>query len=271
MKTKVTPTLSLLGLTLLAGLILHAADAPSTAPSPAATASDMPAATPDKRKDEFRARMAQRLGLTADQQAKLDALHQKQRAEIDAILQDNSLDADAKRAKMRGVADSCHKQRLAILTPEQQEKIGRFREHFKEGGPRFARFQGEGHRGFGPMMAGGGPGFGPLAGELGPRENMKDRIAEKLGLTDDQRDKMEHIGRDIRAKQRELMKSYHDQMRAVLTPEQQKQADDWKEQRGAGHPPFHAMFDGPARGDDDLAPAPADDTPPPPAGEPSAR
>jgi protein CpxP len=268
MKTKPALIFSFLGLTLLAGLILRAADPTPAAPAtPAAFSAAV--ATPD-RKDEFRARMARRLGLTADQQTKLDDLRQKQHAAMDAVLQDGNLTADAKRAKMKEVAASYREQRLAVLTPEQKEKIARVREHFRKGGPRFAHFRGAGQRGLGPVMP-GSPDFGPLAGELGLRECMKDRIAEKLGLTDEQRDKIEHIGRDTRAKQRDLLKSYHDQVRGVLTPEQLKQVDEWKELHRRGHPPFRAMFDGPAREGDDMAlPTPADDMPPPPPGEPDA-
>jgi Spy/CpxP family protein refolding chaperone len=86
-------------------------------------------------------------------------------------------------------------------------------------------------------------------------ERIKDRIAEKLQLTDEQRDKLEHLSRDYRAQQRDLAKKHQEEMRAVLTPDQQKKAEEMKQHfrhgSGAqpgphgGPPPLVSMDDGP--------------------------
>jgi len=89
----------------------------------------------------------------------------------------------------------------------------------------------------------------------GPRaENLK-FLTEKLSLTPDQQAKVKVIIEDEkkagaavrgdaaldkdakRAKMMEIRKSHREQIRAVLTPEQQKKLDELKEERGHGPGP----------------------------------
>jgi Spy/CpxP family protein refolding chaperone len=100
----------------------------------------------------------------------------------------------------------------------------------------------------------------PPAGEheahpKGPRgENIK-FLTEKLALTQDQQTKVKAILEDERkagaavrgdaaldkdakrAKMMEIRKSHREQIRAVLTPEQQKKLDELKEEHGHGPGP----------------------------------
>ena len=101
---------------------------------------------------------------------------------------------------------------------------------------RWAR-DGQARQGPGRDFRGGGSGHPPAnpLGIIALGERLKDRIAEKLQLTNEQRDRLEHLGRDFRARQREAVKVHLAEMRAVLTPEQQKKVDEWKERR-PGHP-----------------------------------
>ena len=232
MNAKSTVLATALGLAVFAGLAIAA----TTAVTPAASA--VPAApAPAGPAGEFRARIAEKLGLTAEQQKAIEELRAKQHAEM-----------------------------MALLTPEQQKKAEEMRGQFGERLERFAQAR----RHFGRDAAGmRGPG-GPAMAHRPPQnpletiaqaDRIKDRIAEKLQLTDAQRDQLEHLGRAFRAAQRDAVKKHFDEMRAVLTPEQQQKFEEMKSQhrdgpRG-GHPPVFGMNDGP---DDETGFAP----PPPP-------
>ena len=99
----------------------------------------------------------------------------------------------------------------------------------------------------GPGGAGGQGG----AGRMNPEERLK-MMTEKLGLTQEQQDKVKAImekgapqmkelmakGRDNlneedKTKMREMMKTQFEEIGAVLTPEQKEK---WKEGRGPGGP-----------------------------------
>ena len=246
MKNKTPILVSALGLAMLVAGISVAAAADSL-PPPAAPAPAGP-------QDDFRARIADKLGLSAEQQKKLAELRGKQRAELDALKADQSLAPDTRREKAMAVYENYRTQMKAVLTPEQQEKMAAFREKM---GERMAQ------RGHGPAQFRGGPdgaghGHGQMMqpqGHPNPLaivaigERIKDRMAEKLGLTNEQRDKLEHLGRDFRAQQRELAKKHLEEMRAVLTPEQQKKAEEFKQHfrhGGPNHPPIAEMGGEPA-------------------------
>ncbi|MBI2517558.1 MAG: Spy/CpxP family protein refolding chaperone [Opitutae bacterium] len=235
MKAKLPILLSLGGLTLFTGLLVAAVDGPPT-PGPA-----NPPPPPGAMAGPLRAHLTEQLGLTADQQAKFDELMQKQRGEIDALRANQALAPDDRRAKAKAIAESYRSQFHAFLTPEQQKKADELRARMHERMARPAQHaQRERHR--------------DLMRTVAMSERIKDRIAEKLQLTTEQRDKLEHLGREFRAKQREAMKAHFDEMRAVLTPEQQKKVDEWKEGRGpgrAGH----------------FGPGKPDGMPPPPSGD----
>ncbi len=66
-------------------------------------------------------RAAHELGLSADQQAKWEAINQQEKAAADAIMNDSTLAPEAKRAKQR-----------AVLNPEQLKKF----DEMRKAGPR---------------------------------------------------------------------------------------------------------------------------------------
>lgn len=189
--------------------------------------------------------MAEQLGLSPDQKAKADEIMQKQRAAMRALHDDNNLSPEDRRDKARELMASTRDQMKGLLTPEQQKKADELRHQVRE------RWTGPGPRG--PMDSHRRMGFAPGGQHRGPSwhgmmpgreqnpmhtlmmaEQIKDRMAERLGLTDEQRTKLDKMGRDFRVAQRDAMKKHRDEMRAVLTPEQQKKADEMKNhfQRG---------------------------------------
>ncbi len=66
--------------------------------------------------------MAERLGLTADQKAKLVAVAKNQRDAMAKLRDDESLTREARREKMQAMRTSQQAEIRAILTPEQAEK-----------------------------------------------------------------------------------------------------------------------------------------------------
>lgn len=86
---------------------------------------------------------------------------------------------------------------------------------------------------------------GPRGGRMDP-DQMVAHLDEALSLTADQKAKIKDLYTnaqkemealspdDRREKGREIMKTTHDQVRAVLTPEQQAKFDEMRPQRGGG-------------------------------------
>lgn len=156
--------------------------------SPAAFAKK-PDARPNNDRAALIERMGERLGLTAEQKAKLDALREKERTQIQSIRDDASLSVEQKREKIRGAMRGLREETESVLSAEQREKLQQARRRMADrfgqaGGPPrmgpwqegargdfrkgFAHpFPGRGApmmqrgRGFGPGM---GPGFKPGAG-----------------------------------------------------------------------------------------------------------
>lgn len=221
----------------------------------------------------LRAQVGEKLGLSADQQTKLDALHVQQRADLEALKANKDLSREQRREKAMAVLKNYRGQMRAVLTPEQQEKMGVIREKFVDKIGQRAHGANRFHQAGGKRQ-GAGPGHGqamPPQRQPDPRqivamgERIKDHMAAKLGLTDEQRDKLDHLGREFRAQQRALAKQHMEAMRAVLTPEQQQKAQELKQHSprgGRGHQPRVGLNDEPeemmvADGDFD-----SDDMPP---------
>jgi len=88
---------------------------------------------PPERREKLREggeRMADELGLTDEQRAKMKPLFAQERAEIDAVRADTSLAKEARRAKAGEIHRKYREQRDAILTPEQKAKADKMRENF---------------------------------------------------------------------------------------------------------------------------------------------
>ncbi len=217
----------------------------ATPPAPATPPPAAPKTAPNPG-DKFAAMIAEKLGLTDEQKSKLDGLRQAQRTALDAVAADKSLSDDDRRVKVRGVFKSHMEQMKAVLTPEQQEKAA------------MARQQLMGQRG--PGMDRGGRGPGRWQHQRPDPEQMKfmahrahqmmqlqrERRAEELGLSDDQRAKMRLIAFQQHEKKIALQKEFRAEMEAVLTPEQKAKAAELKERHSRMRPGPH----GPGRGPD---------------------
>jgi Spy/CpxP family protein refolding chaperone len=242
MNQRKTILLTLLGLTAVSGLLIAAADvatAPS-APPPLAAPAAAPADSAQKVRDAIHDRIVEQLGLTADQQKQIDGLKAKQKAELEALKADTTLAPEQRREQARTVMQGYREQMRTVLTPDQQKKAAELREHFARQMEKHGFVQ-RGERRPAPRPA-MGPGANPMA-IVAMGERIKDRMAEQLQLTDEQRDKLEHLGRAFRAQQRELTKKHMDEMRAVLTPEQQEKAKRLMHHFRAGGPQGHRFGD----------------------------
>lgn len=228
MKTKSQILLSLGGLTLITGLLVAAIDA---SPTPVPANPPLPS-PPSAFGEKLRAQLTEKLHLTADQQAKFDVLMQKQRTELGALRDNKDLSPADRRAKAGAVMEGYRGQVHALLTPEQQKTADEMRGKMQQQRAHAGRqMPGGGHE-MGGAPAGHPP-VNPMA-IIAQGERLKDQMAEKLKLTNEQRDKLDHLGRDFRAKQRQEMKAHLAEMRAVLTPEQQGKVDAWKAHQGQG-------------------------------------
>jgi len=77
-------------------------------------------------------RMADELGLTSEQRAKMKLLFQQERAELEALRADTSLAKEDRRAKAGEIHRKYKDLRDAILTPEQKAKADKMRENFEK-------------------------------------------------------------------------------------------------------------------------------------------
>lgn len=222
------PLLLALILSGAAGLIsvaVYAANPPAPAPPPPAA----PAAAP-RPGDKFAALIAEKLGLTAEQKSKIDVLRQAQRNAFDAVAADKSLSDDERRAKMRGIMASHREQMKAVLTPEQQEKVAAVRDGFRAGRPGGSQHFGSSQPDPEQMKF-----MAHRAQQM--MQQQRERRAEELGLTDDQRAKMRLIAFQHHEKELALRKEFRAEMEAVLTPEQQAKAKEMKAKQGPGRHP----------------------------------
>lgn len=71
------------------------------------------------------------LNLTADQKAKLKAMHEEQKPRREAITNDATLSATDKKQKLRELRKESQEKFLAVLTPEQREKLAAHRKEMK--------------------------------------------------------------------------------------------------------------------------------------------
>ena len=176
------------------------------------------------------------LNLSADQKTKMKSLHERQKAELEALRGNTSLSDEQRRTQAKAIRDKYQAERKAILTPEQQQKAAQFREEWKDrrGGRDSARGgRAQGERG------------------KGQRGERFQRMQQELNLTADQQQRMKAIRDQYRpqldairqdksltqdqkkAKAKDLFKAQQDQMKSVLTPEQQEKMKSLH--KGKGH------------------------------------
>jgi Spy/CpxP family protein refolding chaperone len=76
--------------------------------------------------------MAQKLNLTDAQKAQLKPMFQQQRAQMQALKADTTLTPDQKQAKAKEIRAEGRKQFLAVLTPDQQQKLREMRSRHQQ-------------------------------------------------------------------------------------------------------------------------------------------
>jgi periplasmic protein CpxP/Spy len=102
---------------------------PPATPPPASADTNGPAWHGRKHnRDEY---MAKELGLSADQQAKMQTLRDQEHAAAKAIFNDTTLSQDQKHQKLQDLRKNFQSQRQAILTPDQLKKAAELREQRK--------------------------------------------------------------------------------------------------------------------------------------------
>jgi|SRR5581483_3727673 len=67
--------------------------------------------------------MSKKLNLTEDQKAKLQPILQDQFQQMKAVREDASLNREQKRDKMNQIRQTFHPQVVAVLSPDQQQKL----------------------------------------------------------------------------------------------------------------------------------------------------
>jgi Spy/CpxP family protein refolding chaperone len=91
-----------------------------------------PKGPPAERRAEMADRMAEHLGLTPEQQAKVQAIHQAERTQGEAIRNDATLSREQKQEKRKALRESTVQQVDAVLTPEQAAKAREMRAKAKD-------------------------------------------------------------------------------------------------------------------------------------------
>ena len=170
--------------------------------------------------DQHLAMLEEKLDLADEQVAQLRAIFEEQRPKFHALRQSAPEDREAQRQAFRALRAETHERVSAVLTDEQEQRLGElFRSH--------------------------GKGHGPL-GRWDPEQHLA-RLQEELDLTDEQVAQIRAIFEEHRAKVQalresapddrdarheafhELHQEVHDRVRAVLTEEQRERFDELKD------------------------------------------
>ena len=77
-------------------------------------------------------RLADELGLTDDQKARMKAIGDQERSEREALKADTTLSKEDRHAKMKEIHEKYRSQRDAVLTPEQLAKAEKMRGKFEK-------------------------------------------------------------------------------------------------------------------------------------------
>lgn len=156
-----------------------------------------------KRTDRRGTSVYEKLDLTQDQKDKMRKMREDFTAQKMKIKEDKNLSKEQQRAKIKELAEKQREQRKQILTAGQQAKLAQM--HEKRGGKMHNKK------------------YAPKAGcqaQKGHRGNRKDMMKD-LDLTDQQKEKIRSLNKEYKNKNKEQTAKYQNDMRAVLTPEQQ--------------------------------------------------
>jgi Spy/CpxP family protein refolding chaperone len=84
-----------------------------------------------QRRTAIRHRIAERLGLSADQIAQLKTTRAKTAAAVRAVRADSSLTPEQKKAKVREAMQVARTEMRGVLTPEQQKQWRKMQQHLR--------------------------------------------------------------------------------------------------------------------------------------------
>ena len=184
------------------------------------------------------------LNLTTDQKARLKTLHEQHKAQAEAI-KNKSLTADQRKAEMKALHQKQRTEMDAILTAEQKAEVAKRKAAHKDRS-RTADFRKGGERRDTIGRRGGDHAKGGFERKGGDRAAM----AAELNLTADQQQKVKSIQAGFkgqlealkadqslskeqkRAKMQEIMKAQQEQLKTVLTKEQQEKMASLRKERG---------------------------------------
>jgi Spy/CpxP family protein refolding chaperone len=201
------------------------------------------------------------LNLSADQQAKIKAIHEQEKAEADK-LKNSKLTVDEHKAQRKALHDKYQAQVKAVLTAEQIQKMESMHNKMadkrnEKAGMQNRKLDEKGRHGDHGIKRAEGD-RDTIRAHSGMDRSMKERkgrdpkeIADELDLTADQKakakdirqtykTKMELIKNDNtlsqdqkKAKFQELMKAQQEEMKSILTKEQAEKMNSMRKQRGA--------------------------------------
>ncbi|SHF86694.1 hypothetical protein [Dysgonomonas macrotermitis] len=150
------------------------------------------------------------LNLTEEQKAKVESVNKDFRAKAEALRNDSSLTKEKRSEQRRELAKNRQTELQALLTPEQQSKMKELKEKRMQRNDRNDRASKQRNQ---------------------RRMSQKQRNPmQKLNLSAEQQEKIQAINKDYRTKQDALNKSKFDDIKSVLTPEQQLMLDASKKQ-----------------------------------------
>lgn len=161
-----------------------------------------------------RASRAEALGLTEDQQAQMQALHESFRTE-DKALRESLADADrdARHEAFEALRESRHEQVQALLTDEQNAQLEAF--HTERLANRGDSDRRRGHRG-----ADRGGERPDLGAALGLSEDQSTQIQSLRTQLREQMQSLRASGEGSREQAQALRQAHHEQVQSLLTEEQ---------------------------------------------------
>jgi Spy/CpxP family protein refolding chaperone len=116
---------------------------------PAAATSAAENARPPKgeQREKMGDRLAEALGLTDEQRAKMKEIGAQERAELEALRSAGQAEQEDRRAKAQAIREKYRAQRDALLTPEQRTKAASMREKWQQRGERKGKGPGRPEKG----------------------------------------------------------------------------------------------------------------------------
>ena len=174
------------------------------------------------------------LNLSADQKARLQSIREDFKKQSADLKNNTQLSAEEKKTRRKALHEQFRTQSAAVLTPAQKDQMAKMKAEWKEKNKNTKKEwkrNGQAKAGKNKTMQRG--------------KNLQN----ELGLTSDQKQKMEQLRTDFRtrlsslhsdnsltqeqkkAKMQELKKQQHEAMKSILTPEQVEKMQSLRKQR----------------------------------------